>query len=434
MPQIKNLRWATPGIRLNGGGGGEVYICYSKKLISETVSFMQSGGPAAGISTDTKESRSMQLMGRLYNAFVLGTDGLAVIKIPHANIDKSYERLNREIAAMKAFTHPGLIKLLDNDETDPPMWLVMEFHPGGDLAKRVADYKGKTLESLMAIRPIVEGVTGFHKLGYVHRDIKPKNIFTAKDGSLVLGDFGIVFPPEGEEQHLTTSEQQIISRDWVPDWARFEESPPQPKFDVFMVGKVLYFMITGGRKVLASRFENPKFDIRLLEPHAQGIGEVHDFLSQCITVEEEGCKFEDAAELLKALDRLIENIKGNYHTQLVFSFLSTYSTNNVQIRPYPEGPSPYAELKKIRLFLPQPAARFRAYARVSPPGPAPINLSFRIDGYLSNVILHQDEGETWSNEILLSRPTPLPRGVHTLDVLPSCAGGGELSAFMLYAE
>lgn len=434
MPQINNPRWGTPGIRLSGGGGGEVYVCYSKKLIAETVSFMQSGGPAAGISTDTKESRSMQLMERLYHAFVLGIDGLAVLKIPHASIDRSSDRLRREIDAMKAFAHPGLIKLLDNDETDPPTWLVMEFHPGGDLAKCVAHYKGKTLESLMTIRPIIEGVAGFHRLGYVHRDIKPKNIFKGKDGSLVLGDFGIVFPPEGEEQHLTTSELEIVSRDWVPDWARFEESPAQPKFDVFMLAKVLYFMITGGGKVLASRFENPKFDIRLLEPNASGVEEVHDFLKQCITVEEEGCKFENAGELLIGLDRLVEILKGNYQTQLVFSFLSTHSTNNVIIRANPEDGSPYPKLMKIRLFLSRPSTIFRAFARVSPHGLNPISLSFRIDGYRSSVIGHRGAGETWSDEISLHLAAPLKRGVHTLDVLPSCETGGELNAFMLYAE
>lgn len=431
MPQIENPRWGTLGIRLNGGGGGDVYICCSRKLIEETLDFLGMGG-AAGLAPAMKESRAIQLMERLYHAFVLGKDGIAVLKIPHASIHKSSERLRMEVAAMKAFRHPGLIQLLDNDETDPPTWLVMEFHPGGDLAKRVAHYKGKTLESLEAIRPIVEGVAGFHQLGYIHRDIKPKNIFTDKDGSLILGDFGIVFPPESEDQRYTTSEQEIISRDWVPDWARFEDSSPQPKFDVFMLAKVLYFMITGGLKVLASRFENPRFDIRLLEPDAVGIEDVHAFLKRCITVEEENCEFENAGEMLTKLDRLIEVLKGKYATQLVFSFLSAHSTTNVQIRADPENTSQYPSLTKIRVFLPRPATVFRAFARVVFRSSDAINLSFRINGYRSNVILHQEAGETWSNEILLSRA--IARGVHTLDVLPSCVSGSELSAFMLYAE
>lgn len=434
---IANPRWLV-GRKLGGGGGGDVYLCFHNQLREDIVRFVQNIG-AAGMTNEVRNTYVAQHLERLYRAIALDVEGLGALKIPKLLDPRNSERLKREIAAMKSFPHPGLIKLLDHDEDQSPKWFVMQYHPGGNLADITASYKGELVKSLVGIRPVIEGVAGLHRLGYVHRDIKPKNIFVAKDGELTLGDFGIAFPPGEGDTRLTTPGDEIVSRDWIPDWMRFTESPPQPKADVFMLAKVIYFMISGGKKVVASQIEEPDFDLRRQLSDVPGIQNAYGLLTSCITTLERNCKPQDAGELLTQIDELIDVLKGNYQTQLVFSFYSTHSTTHASIFTSPEPNARYPQLRGVQVFLPRPSDEFRAFTRVIPPGPThDVNMSFRIDDHPSNSVTirgPRTDAGVWSEEIVLKLAAPLPRGLHILDVIPvSTEQAGQLSAFTLYAE
>ncbi len=98
---------------------------------------------------------------------------------------------------------------------------------------------------MKAFRPLVEGVAKLHERGFVHRDIKPQNIFIDANGNLVLGDFGIVFFDDPAHTRLSATFENVGSRDWMPGWAysvRIEAV--KPAFDVFSLGKVLWAMIS----------------------------------------------------------------------------------------------------------------------------------------------------------------------------------------------
>jgi serine/threonine protein kinase len=437
MPNgITNPRWEV-GRRLGGGGGGDVYLCFHKHLTETATKFMLHSGGGMSLPEGVRTAIATQHLEQLYSALVLDIEGLGALKIPKLLDPRNSERLKREIAAMKAFSHPALIKLLDHDADESPKWFVMQYHPGGSLADIKAKFQGHFLEALLAIRPVVEAVAGLHQLHYVHRDIKPKNIFVDKDGALILGDLGIVFPPD-EEERLTVAGDEIISRDWVPDWIRFDDAPPQRKVDVFMLAKVIYFMVTGGKKIPASQLTRPANDLTVQFPHAQGATNVFNFLKDYITTDEEVCRAEDAGEMLKGLDRLIEVLNGHYSTQLVFSFYSSHSTTNLIILTQPYPTDQYPHLVGLRIFLPQPADEFRLVARIDLPGPTrDVTLSFFINGHRSNQVRipgQQPSIGIWNGEAVLKLDMPLPRGLHTLDVVPiSDVDGGRLTALMLYA-
>ena len=106
---------------------------------------------------------------------------------------------------------------------------------------------------LQAFRPLVEAVAMLHKADIIHRDIKTKNIFVAKDNRLVLGHFGIVFYRDG--QRLTETYERVGARDWMAPWGlpEREVSPRRsyPPLDIFPLAKVLWSMISG---IMASLF------------------------------------------------------------------------------------------------------------------------------------------------------------------------------------
>ncbi|TFY73598.1 hypothetical protein EWM64_g10414, partial [Hericium alpestre] len=87
---------------------------------------------------------------------------------------------------------PFVVKLWWSFHDKDNLFLVMDFHPGGDLATQLARWGrlGRDRARFYAAE-IVEGVEGLHNAGVIYRDLKPENILIAADGHIVLTDFGL---------------------------------------------------------------------------------------------------------------------------------------------------------------------------------------------------------------------------------------------------
>lgn len=91
-------------------------------------------------------------------------------------------------------SHPNIVNLLHSFETDAHIYLVLEFCPMGDLYEAIRLGQGplETENVREFMLQLVNAVEFMHSKGLYHRDIKPENIFLAQDGSMKLGDFGLV--------------------------------------------------------------------------------------------------------------------------------------------------------------------------------------------------------------------------------------------------
>ena len=444
VPEPMNIRirkrgW-IPLDQIGEGGGARVFLCAQAELVQAFNNLLTD---ASGPIRDPKKDLDIctRLVRTLSNSLVSKRDALTALKIPKALDDnKTRERLKREIIAMQEVMHPSLIRLMDFDREDSPEWFVMEYHQRGTLADSAKQYHGGIVQVLEAIRPIVEGVAVLNEKGYVHRDIKPNNIFLAEDGKLVLGDLGIVFPkPEGEER-LTELGTTLISRDWVPDWIRFSDSQPEPKVDVFMLAKVVYFMATGGGKVLATQLDEPQFDLRHRLKTQEGASELQELLMECITSKEKDCKFDSAGDLLVRLDERLHELTGRSQAHLVFSFLSVHSTTDIPVLTF-EEPSPrYPSLTGMQVLFPNKCKVLRARARVMGGGSGrKLTLSLKIDGRpikgCETAVNSTNERGSWTEEMTLTVSVPFERGWHNLDVIPVAESQGlQITGFMLYGH
>lgn len=107
------------------------------------------------------------------------------------------------------------------------LYLVMEFLPGGDLMTLLIDRDTLTEEAArFYIAEMVVAIDTIHKLGFIHRDVKPDNLLIDKDGHLKLSDFGLCksfnvdveslpvsnVNPSGQEAHSTLSELSMAER------------------------------------------------------------------------------------------------------------------------------------------------------------------------------------------------------------------------------
>ncbi|GLH00471.1 Serine/threonine-protein kinase Genghis Khan [Gryllus bimaculatus] len=72
------------------------------------------------------------------------------------------------------------------------LYLVMEFHPGGDLLALLERFEGSISEEMARFysAELAMAIHSLHNMGYVHRDIKPDNVLVDRCGHLKLADFG----------------------------------------------------------------------------------------------------------------------------------------------------------------------------------------------------------------------------------------------------
>lgn len=71
-------------------------------------------------------------------------------------------------------------------------YLVMDYYVGGDLLTLLSKFDAPLSESMTRfyVAEMILAIDCVHKLGYVHRDIKPDNILLDRAGHIKLGDFG----------------------------------------------------------------------------------------------------------------------------------------------------------------------------------------------------------------------------------------------------
>ncbi|HEY7610129.1 MAG TPA: protein kinase, partial [Alphaproteobacteria bacterium] len=161
------------------------------------------------------------------------------------NYQWGLERFRREAQTLVAFHHPNIVSVFRYFEANGTAYLVMAYEDGESLAA-ILD-KRKTLpeaELRSWLAPLLSGLAHVHKAGFLHRDIKPGNIYIRRDGSPVLLDFGAArLAVGGRSQSLTS----IVSAGYAPFEQYTTRGNQGPWTDIYAMGGVLYRAITGQR-------------------------------------------------------------------------------------------------------------------------------------------------------------------------------------------
>jgi serine/threonine protein kinase len=164
------------------------------------------------------------------------------------------ERFRREIAAVTQLRHPNVIGLVDasalNDATGSPekQYLVMPIAGGGDLGrKRRVEANRGSLDFVTQVgRQIASALMTAHDEGIIHRDLKPGNVlFMGLGHEIWLSDFGISLirePAAPSDDPVVVGQQSFLA----PELEGGRQLDVPPAADVYSLGKLLYFMFSGG--------------------------------------------------------------------------------------------------------------------------------------------------------------------------------------------
>jgi serine/threonine protein kinase len=158
---------------------------------------------------------------------------------------------------------------------------------------------------------VCDAVAAAHNTGILHRDLKPQNIFIRKDGSIAVGDFGLCIDLNDMKERAThTLEGVGADRYIAPEVAKGRVEEPQPSVDLYSLGKVLYFMLSG-KTLLWEEYTEGGDDLRTPNA-APSVHFIYEIFDKTITKRPED-RFQTAADLLTALDGVIERVQSKAH-------------------------------------------------------------------------------------------------------------------------
>lgn len=168
---------------------------------------------------------------------------LKVLKPEIAANKDMIERFKNELKFARKIAHRHVCKMYDLNEEKETPYITMEYVKGEDLKSFIRKKEGLTEEEVITLaKQVCEGLTEAHRLGVVHRDLKPQNIMINKDGDTKIMDFGIARSVEA--RGVTHSGVMIGTPDYMsPEQAEGEEA--DQRSDIYAMGIILYEMLTG---------------------------------------------------------------------------------------------------------------------------------------------------------------------------------------------
>ncbi|MFJ7587287.1 serine/threonine-protein kinase [Streptomyces sp. NPDC097617] len=162
----------------------------------------------------------------------------AGLYVAQADRDVMHARTQKEARAAARIQHPAVVTVHDVLEHDDRPWIVMEYIDGPSLAE-AAKAAGR-IEPREAARiglHVLGALRAAHAVGVLHRDVKPGNVLLAKDGRVLLTDFGIA-AIEGDSS-ITRTGEIVGSIDYLAP-ERVTGGSPDPSSDLWSLGATLY--------------------------------------------------------------------------------------------------------------------------------------------------------------------------------------------------
>ncbi|MFD7220841.1 protein kinase [Streptomyces sp. NPDC059883] len=154
-----------------------------------------------------------------------------------------HQRTQKEARAAARISHPGVVTVHDVLEHDGRPWIVMQYVDGPSLADAAKESGRMDYREVARIGlAVLDALRAAHAAGVLHRDVKPGNVLLARDGRVLLTDFGIA-AIEGDST-ITRTGELVGSIDYLAP-ERVRGGDPGPASDLWSLGVTLYLAVQG---------------------------------------------------------------------------------------------------------------------------------------------------------------------------------------------
>jgi serine/threonine protein kinase/tetratricopeptide (TPR) repeat protein len=253
-------------------------------------------------------------MGKVYKAHdteVREKVALKLIKPDIAEDKKTIERFRNELKLARKIRHKNVCQMYDLNKEEGAYFITMEYVPGEDLKSMIRMTGQLSVgASLNIVKQVCAGLAEAHKLGVIHRDLKPQNIMIDREGDAHIMDFGIARSLKGKG--ITGSGVMIGTPEYMSP-EQIEGKEVDQRSDIYSLGIILYEMLTAkvpfegdtpfsiGLKHKSEIPKNPK------EFNTQIPDDLSRVILKCLDKDVEK-RFQSAGELRSELTRIEKGI------------------------------------------------------------------------------------------------------------------------------
>ncbi len=186
-------------------------------------------------------------MGEVWRAFDTAMNRVVALKVLPANLadDAQYQaRFRREAQAAASLDEPHIVPIHDFGELDGRLYVTMRLIDGKTIGELLVDGPLAPQRAVSITEQIAAALGAAHRIGLVHRDVKPSNILVTEDDFAYLIDFGIARAAEATK--LTSTGATIGTLAYMAP-ERFTSDRDDARADVYALTCVLHECLTGSQ-------------------------------------------------------------------------------------------------------------------------------------------------------------------------------------------
>ncbi len=211
----------------------------------------------------------------------------------------AFDRFLQEYEMIAELNHPNIVDIYDLGVSDDHAHIAMEYVPGGDLKQRIAGGIAEK-DAVEYTRQIAGALAELHKLGILHRDLKPGNIMVRENGSLALIDFGLAKRMRLEQE--ITGNGEIFGTPYYMSPEQGHAEDVDERSDVYSLGVIFFEMLTGqkpftGADAMSIILKHTKSPVPILPHHLSA----HQALTNLLLAKRPADRLQTAAEVLEWL-------------------------------------------------------------------------------------------------------------------------------------
>ena len=182
----------------------------------------------------------------VYRGTDLRTNRPVAIKIPHPEMEGDpvfFERFQREEEIGKSLDHPGIMKVLVDDDRSQ-RYIVTEWFEGKPLRHVIAAGQLSSERAVRVALNICDALAYMQNHGVVHRDLRPENILVDAQDHIKLINFGIAAQTGARRITFTNLAQVVGTSEYISP-EELNGKRGEARSDIYALGTILYEMLTG---------------------------------------------------------------------------------------------------------------------------------------------------------------------------------------------
>ena len=271
------------------------------------------------------------------------------------------DRFYKEGKAAAKLNHPNIVQAYDVGQSGDYHYIVMEYVDGETVYEEILNQgKLSEAEALPIIKQVAKALQHAHERGFIHRDIKPKNIMISKQGEVKLADLGLARALDDIEAAEAEAGRAYGTPYYIsPEQIRGKKDIT-PASDLYGLGATLYHMVTGG---VPFPGKNPSEVMhRHLKQTLAPPDHINTSLSagfsqiiEMMMAKDVNARYQNASDLIEDLETIESGGSPQFaQPTLDFAMLADVARSSHSATPIPhsmQGPPPNKDLTKLWMSL-----------------------------------------------------------------------------------